>query len=147
MIIDLKKIKRSGKDSSSFFFEYEPEDQLIEIPNVNFSKKIEVVGDVILTGEHSAVIEGEVNFTIKGECTRCLKETEKEYSVELRETADADNPEVYPVKNDTIDLSKMVDDALLMNLPLSFLCDEDCKGICLGCGVNLNDGECKCKNE
>ena len=25
------------------------------------------------------------------------------------------------------------------------LCKEDCKGICVGCGVNLNDGECKCK--
>ncbi len=147
MIIDLKKIKRSGKDQMSFFFEYEPEDQLIEIPNVGLSKPIEIVGEAFLTGDHSAVIEGDVKFSVKGECTRCLKETEKEYSVEFKETADADNPEVYPVKNDTIDLKKIVDDVVLMNLPLSFLCSDDCKGICLGCGVNLNDGECKCKNE
>ena len=62
------------------------------------------------------------------------------------ESVDNDNPDSYPVKNDTVDLTKIVDDAIMINNPTNFLCKEDCKGICLGCGVNLNDGKCKCNN-
>ncbi len=148
MILDLKKIKRSGKDQSDFFFSYQPTDELIDIPSVELDGEIKINGSVILTGEHSAVVEGEVYFALKGECTRCLTETRKEYVVELSESASGDEiSEGYPVKNDTIDLSKIVDDLVMMNIPKNFLCDEDCKGICSGCGTNLNDGECKCKNK
>jgi uncharacterized protein len=146
MILDLKKLKRSGKDTSEFFFEYLPQDQIIDIPNVDLSGAVKVSGSVTLTGDHSAYIEGEVVFTLKGDCTRCLAETEKEYFVEFAEAVSSDDTEGYPVKNDTVDLSKIVDDPVAMNLPVSFLCKEDCRGLCPSCGTNLNDGECKCKN-
>ncbi|MBQ3219579.1 MAG: DUF177 domain-containing protein [Clostridia bacterium] len=146
MIIDLKKIKRSGKDSADFYFEYEPELDLIEIPNAKLVVPVTISGSVTLTGEHSCYVDGEVVFSIKGECTRCLKETLNRYVIEFSECADSEAEDGYPVKNDTVDLTKIVDDVILMNEPVSFLCKEDCKGICLNCGTNLNDGECKCKN-
>lgn len=146
MIIDLKKIKRSGKDSEDFYFEYQPELELIDIPNTDIAQPIKITGRVTLTGEHSCYVDGEVDFSIKGECTRCLKETVNRYVIEFSESADSDGEDCYPVKNDTVDLSKIVDDVVMINAPLSFLCKNDCKGICLNCGVNLNDGECKCKN-
>lgn len=146
MIIDLKKIKRSGKDSADFYFEYEPKLDLIEIPNAKLVVPVTISGSVTLTGEHSCYVDGEVVFSIKGECTRCLKETLNRYVIEFSECADSEAEDGYPVKNDTVDLTKIVDDVILMNEPVSFLCKEDCKGICLNCGTNLNDGECKCKN-
>ena len=146
MILDLKKLKRSGKDTNDFFFEYLPQEQIIDIPNVKFGGAVKVNGSVTLTGEHSAYIEGEVVFSLSGECTRCLSQTEKEYFVEFEEAVSADDSEGYPVKNDTVDLSKIVDDLVAMNLPVSFLCKEDCRGLCPSCGTNLNDGDCKCKN-
>ena len=146
MIIDLKKIKRSGKDSADFYFEYEPKLDLIEIPNAKLVVPVTISGSVTLTGEHSCYVDGEVVFSIKGECTRCLKETLNRYVIEFSECADSEAEDGYPVKNDTVDLTKIVDDVILMNEPVSFLCKEDCKGICLNCGTNLNDGECNCKN-
>lgn len=146
MIIDLKKLKRSGKDSEDFHFEYQPELELIDIPNATLSLPVRITGTVTLTGDHSCYIDGEVDFSVQGECTRCLKETVNRYVIEFSETADNQAEDCYPVKNDTVDLTKIVDDVILINVPLSFLCKEDCKGICLNCGVNLNDGECKCKN-
>ncbi len=146
MILDLKKLKRSGKDSSSFFFEYSPESELIDLPGANIVLPISVSGTVTLTGEHSAVIDAEIVYSISGNCTRCLNETTKDFAVEISESVDNDNPDSYPVKNDTVDLTKIVDDAIMINNPTSFLCKEDCKGICLSCGVNLNDGNCKCNN-
>ncbi len=146
MIIDLKKIKRSGKDYQDFHFEYQPEKELVDIPNAKLVMPIVITGRVSLTGEHSCYIDGEVDFSVQGECTRCLKDTTNHYLVEFSETADSQSEDCYPVKNDTVDLTKIVDDVVLINVPLSFLCSEDCKGICLNCGTNLNDGECKCKN-
>ena len=96
--------------------------------------------------KHSALVELEIDFTLKGECTRCLELTEKSFSISLSEQCDEDGS-VYPVVNDKINLDKIVEDAVLMNMPLIFLCKEDCKGICAGCGVNLNTDKCKCKNE
>ena len=146
MLLDLKKLKRSGKDSSSFFFEYSPQSELIDLPDAKIVLPISVSGTVTLTGEHSALVEAEIVYTISGNCTRCLNETTKDYAVEISEIVDNDNPDGYPVKNDMVDLTKIVDDAIMINNPTNFLCKEDCKGICLGCGVNLNDGNCKCNN-
>ena len=146
MILDLRQLKRSGKDSKDFFFEYNPPIEVIDIPSAKFDGAVKIVGEITLTGDHSAVIDGEVSFTLTGECTRCLTKTSKEFVMEFSEAVDADDEDGYPVKNDTVDLSKIVDDLVAMNLPVNFLCKEDCKGICAGCGTNLNDGECKCKN-
>ncbi len=145
MILDLKKLKRSGKDQSDFFFEYTPQTELVDIPSAELITPVKVQGSLSLTGEHSAYVEGEIVFGIKGECTRCLKETEQYYSAEFAEAVEVDNPDGYSVVNDNVNLAEIVDDAIILNQPISFLCKEDCKGICVDCGVNLNDGECKCK--
>ena len=147
MILDLRKLKRSGKDKSEFFFEYTPEQELIELPSAEIAGPIRINGTVSLTGEHSAYVEGEVDYVIQGECTRCLTSTEKQYVLEFAESVEENNLDGYSVKNDTIDLTKIVDDLIMMNSPITFLCDEDCKGICLGCGENLNNSQCKCKNK
>ena len=145
MLLDLRKLKRSGKDRSDFFFEYSPEKELIDIPSAKLVAPVSVTGSITLTGDHSAYVEGEVAFGIKGECTRCLKETERIYSAEFAEAVEENNPDGYSVKNDTVDLSAIVDELIMLNVPISFLCDDACKGLCAGWGVNLNDGECKCK--
>ncbi len=144
MLIDLKKIERSGKRECDFHFEYLPENLISTIPNSEIVLPISVTGTVILTDRHACYIEGEIAYTVKGECTRCLEETSKNFINELKIEVD-DKDEVYPVKNDMVDLKKIVDDEIIMNLPVTFLCSEDCKGICLGCGANLNYEKCKCE--
>ena len=146
MILDLRDIKRKGKDSTNFFFEYVPEYEFSDASFIEVATPVLVEGVATLSGEHGAFIECNVTFKVKGSCTRCLEETEREYQVEIRELCDEDLEDGYPVVNDRINLSKMVDDVILMNLPVSFLCKEDCLGLCGECGENLNHGECKCKN-
>lgn len=145
MIIDLKKLRNSGKTESGFHFEYSPERELVDIPEAKLMLPVSVTGTVTLTDKHSAYIDGEVSFKITGECTRCLSTAEHLFVEEFSEHVSEDDEEGYPVVNDKVDLSAIVDDVILMNQPVSFLCKEDCKGICAGCGVNLNQEECKCK--
>ncbi len=145
MKIDLKNLRNSGKSESSFCFEYSPEFDLIEIPSATLALPVMVTGTVTLTDKHSCYIDGEVCFSIKGECTRCLTQTTNSYLVKFQVSAEQNNNEGYSVVNDTVDLSKIVDDEIILGTPVEFLCDEDCKGICVGCGVNLNQESCKCK--
>ena len=37
--------------------------------------------------------------------------------------------------------------ALLLEVPLVPLCDDDCKGLCPQCGANLNEGPCGCSRD
>ena len=143
MILDLRKTARSGKEKESFFFLYEPKEELSSIPEVKVVLPVKIEGTMTLTGEHSCLIDGEVCFSLKGECTRCLKETEREYVVSFSEECSADGYG-YPVVSDKVDLSKITDDLIVTNLPLNFLCKEDCKGLCPKCGKDLNNGECGC---
>lgn len=36
---------------------------------------------------------------------------------------------------------------VIVSLPIQILCDEDCKGLCAECGVNLNTETCSCDRE
>ncbi|MCD8187633.1 MAG: DUF177 domain-containing protein [Ruminococcus sp.] len=33
---------------------------------------------------------------------------------------------------------------MLLQLPTKYLCKEDCKGLCMVCGCDLNESECDC---
>ncbi|MBO4594087.1 MAG: DUF177 domain-containing protein, partial [Clostridia bacterium] len=134
MIIDLNAIKRGGKTEESFFFEYDA-DLEIALPDTELMPPVKVQGTAYITGKDSAEVEGEVVFTLKGECTRCLAETEKTFSTDFNEVFGEDG---YTIANGKIDLTKMVDDIIIMNTPVAFLCKDDCKGLCPTCGKNLN---------
>ncbi len=41
-------------------------------------------------------------------------------------------------------LDKALKDNLILNLPLKLLCRDDCRGICPGCGTDLNKRVCSC---
>lgn len=145
MIFDLRALKKSGKNSQAFYFELVPESEIVSLPSVEFVTPLRVCGTVSLTGENSAFVEGEASFTLGGNCTRCLAETQKDYLFGFAEECDGEEENPYPVVNDKIDLKKIAFDTVITNAPMVFLCKDDCKGLCSGCGVNLNNEQCKCK--
>lgn len=69
-------------------------------------------------------------------CSRCLADHRHDYSSELDET--------YPATEKTIDVSEEVRQAVLLEIPSRSLCRPDCRGLCAGCGKNLNLGPCRC---
>jgi uncharacterized protein len=44
-----------------------------------------------------------------------------------------------------LDVDKDIREQILLNFPMKFLCQPDCKGLCVRCGNNLNTGKCICK--
>jgi uncharacterized protein len=80
-------------------------------------------------------------------CARCLKPFEAGFSVEVGElfASDPDDEDDYAVADPgEIDLEPMIRDAVLLAMPFSPLCREDCKGLCARCGGDRNLGECSC---
>jgi uncharacterized protein len=45
-----------------------------------------------------------------------------------------------------LDLSPIIREQLILQIPMRSLCAESCKGLCLECGENINENKCRCKN-
>ena len=58
-------------------------------------------------------------------------------SAATEQTSEED--EVSHLVGDLLDLEPLVRDALVLDLPLSPLCRDDCRGLCAGCGERLDD--------
>ncbi|MDY2713852.1 MAG: DUF177 domain-containing protein [Candidatus Borkfalkiaceae bacterium] len=146
MVIDVKKLKRSGKESCSFHFDYEADDSAITLPDAEYSRPVSVNGTLTLGG-NEVWAEGEIEYFVSTKCSRCLDDVIFHNIVEYDETfSEDDNADgAYLYSRGLVDLTEMVNEKLLLSFPVSVLCKEDCKGICSGCGVNLNHEDCKCK--
>jgi len=48
-------------------------------------------------------------------------------------------------EGDTIDLSQLVYEQIVLSFPMKPLCKEDCKGLCPRCGIDLNFYSCDCE--
>lgn len=86
-------------------------------------------------------------------CDRCAKPIRLPKRVEFRcmlaeELEDEENDEIVLLDKDgQLDLDELMSDVFILNLDTKNLCSEDCKGLCPGCGVDLNVGQCRCKKE
>ena len=54
---------------------------------------------------------------------------------------------VFEDNSPLLDLAAICWEELMLALPVTPLCRKDCKGLCAGCGVNLNEGMCACTEE
>lgn len=53
-----------------------------------------------------------------------------------------DEVDAEPFDGKTIDLDPIVREQVLLALPVTVLCREDCKGLCPSCGQDLNEKDC-----
>ena len=79
---------------------------------------------------------------LEGPCMRCLERAEHGVPVDAREVdqpgggEDLDSPYV---DGDELDVHAWTRDALVLALPVSIVCRDDCRGLCPVCGENLNE--------
>ena len=85
-------------------------------------------------------------------CDRCLKEYEPEFSAQLSQiyetdsdrTISDDDIKILPANAVEIDIRPLLHETIVLNHPIKMVCVEECKGICPGCGVDLNVEACTC---
>lgn len=111
-------------------------------------------------GDDKVEMLGQLKTCLSLACDRCLAFYDIEVDAELQilfETASSVSGRSQEVECNVSDLDSIVldepvvdlDDVLrqqlYLALPMKSLCSEQCKGICSGCGVNLNQAECSCE--
>jgi DUF177 domain-containing protein len=89
------------------------------------------------------LVTATVAAPLAGECARCLDEFASSTRVRFRELfapeAGGSGDDGYVLDGDLLDLEPALRDAVVLDLPLSPLCSDDCAGLCSTCGVRLAD--------
>lgn len=122
--------------------------EVIENKSGRFLTPVTITGTYVIDSESNVYIDGRLRYEIKFPCDRCLKEVTK--SFDKRFTAsyclignDCQDG-YYTYNNNSVDLTDAVSEDILLNIPNRVLCDNDCKGLCPQCGINLNEAKCNC---
>jgi uncharacterized protein len=130
-----------------------PAPESLGVEMVGVPKDAELELDLRLEAVMEGVlITGTTRVPLVGECSRCLDPLASTFEVEFQElfvypdirfgsiehAAGEDEPRL---EGDLIDLEPVLRDAVVLALPLSPLCRDDCPGLCSECGVRLADAE------
>ena len=93
--------------------------------------------------------DGTITFYAEGSCARCLKRFCSKYVIEFNEVFayDGDGENIYLIRDNVANLTKVIYENIVLNVPVKLLCSDDCKGLCTECGVDLNSDCCKCASE
>lgn len=97
----------------------------------------------------NVAVEGVINCFVRGYCDRCLKDIDTVITLPFEQTFYKDEAEYddqYVYTNSLLDVTQAVCDEIVLLLPMSLLCDDDCKGLCPKCGCDLNERQCDCDN-
>lgn len=116
--------------------------ELIGVPegaDVELSFRLEAVMEGVLAS-------GTVRAPLSGECSRCLDAMSTDIEVDFQELfvypeSETAGEDEYRLEGDLLDLEQVVRDAVVLALPMSPLCRDDCPGLCAECGIRLADAE------
>lgn len=106
-------------------------------------------------------LRGTLEAEVEAECGRCLapfsfavrpkfdyylvprRHVEEWAEVEMDEAAKQE----VEVDSMELDLLHLAREQVRLGLPMKLLCSEECRGLCLGCGGDLNRGQCACTGD
>jgi uncharacterized protein len=114
--------------------------ELVRVPasaEVSLDLRLEAVSDGVY-------VSGTAAAPIAGECGRCLSAVTGTVTADLQELysyADHGDGDTGTLEGDLIDLEPAVRDAIVLALPLTPLCRDDCPGLCPDCGAVLGGTE------
>lgn len=152
MKISLDKLNRRETDKIDLSFSEKIDTISYCDKNYELASPVNIIGKISNTNK-GLYLKVDVDFTILDQCSRCLKQVEVplEYSIEgflvKEENYDEDEFEdfdAFIIDDQEIDVIEIIGQTLEFNAPSSSLCNEECKGLCQGCGANLNYEECSC---
>lgn len=107
-------------------------------------------------------VEGHIRGTASLTCGRCLVRVDtplrSAFKLSFARTIPGDNTDSQPethelqaeemgvvlFEGDQIDFRDVLQEQVILCLPMQPLCRPDCRGLCACCGTNLNDGPCDC---
>jgi uncharacterized protein len=87
------------------------------------------------------LVRGSLSATVETVCDRCAE------NFELKLETDEVCHTYKNVYGQLLDLTDDIREDILLTFPQVSLCSEDCLGLCVICGHNLNQGPCGCRQD
>lgn len=127
----------------------------VDLSHLDFYGRTPITRPILAEGRvtnHAGalVLEGTARSVLDLTCDRCGKEFSREKVVQLdslvaQELEDEENDEILLLDGTQLDLDDVVTTAFVLAMDTKNLCSDDCKGLCAGCGADLNREPCRCK--
>ncbi len=99
--------------------------------------------------------DGSIEAPLLGRCARCMEEFALEIEAgfhflvtpreQTNETGGDEDVDFSVYEGEEVDLAPLIREQILLNLPTTPLCKEDCQGLCSRCGINRNRESCDCQ--
>ncbi|MCI5121566.1 MAG: DUF177 domain-containing protein [Candidatus Electrothrix sp. AUS4] len=127
----------------------------------DFQKNAPVHAELTLTRKSDTRVEvyGNLDVGLLLACDRCLtdysfavqvsfhyildRESEESGHIKELECTKA-NLDIIQVEEPVVDIPDLLRQQLYLVVPEKKICSPACKGLCIQCGTNLNDGACSC---
>lgn len=154
------RVDRITEDVAHCAFEESPEDINARLARGDL-REFRLLGPLRVSADYyragsDLFFAGQIQGQVEGTCARCLEP----FGIVLdqlsqfvlvpeppqfaeRELA-ADDLALSYYAGEEVELSPLFVEQAILALPTRALCDEDCRGLCPGCGVNRNRESCGC---
>lgn len=127
--------------------------------NELIDKDCHVQGKIqLLRTNRSILVTGDLKASHRAICSRCTEEFNNEMMLTLEEEyllprhmPSEDTPAVHHEigicsidENNILDLNEAINQQILISMPMKPICKQNCAGLCVQCGCNLNYESCTC---
>ena len=147
MMLNVEKALKQPGENLEFDLRVPAPVEEFQADQIGFSGDVALHGYMTGIGD-SVALHGELTAALVSPCARCLEEARFDMKVPFDEIfvrqPDPDHPDAYLFEGSEVDLTDLTVANIAINLPMQFLCREDCKGLCPKCGCNRNEHECGC---
>ena len=134
MIIKINTLEEGV--SSEVAYEYNAERIDVEFDGMHYTTPIRLQAEMCLECA-TLHLWGQLIGQVEQVCARCLREV----TVPVRWPVDL----FYDTKDiDEIDPLQELREILILSHEPKFLCTSECRGLCAGCGADLNTEHCVC---
>lgn len=151
MKLNLERLAREPGGVVSFDF-------MLDLTQVEWNGQRPFAHDIHVKGKvrnmaGAMLLHAKLDTVLALICDRCAQPFEREKTVEYetlvaRELANEESDDIVLLDKDgELDLDELMQEVFLLGMDTKNLCSEDCKGLCSGCGADLNHEPCRCKKE
>ncbi len=137
------------------------ESLLTLIPNkeeCGFTLQPVAIAGTVRKSRQSIFFTGSMKTIMKTSCCRCLEAAVLPVNVDFQYTLlpetetgkeetelQTEDLDVAYYSGEIVDLAPLIAEQIILQIPMKALCQENCRGLCPRCGINLNVGSCNCR--
>lgn len=134
--------------------------ELERMKEVVTSQEVSIHFEAEVSGKGETIaVKAEITGSVFFACDRCLESfpyafnekfslvlmpENEDIELELEMILSFEDLDTDYYRGEYLDLLELLEEQILLGVPVQKICSEECKGICVGCGKNLNQRACTC---